>query len=113
MADYGDLPTCRDLVRLSLRAVEELGVSAKSHEITDQIIDDLDVDDETLGIMYENRPETAVVIDRVDWARSSSDPGGPLARLRQEVEVGRSGPERGGTRTRNPGRCRPLSPRRT
>jgi restriction system protein len=78
MADHGDLPTYRDLILPTLRAVEKLGGSAKAKEITDQIIDDLNFDDETLAIMYENRPETAVVIDRMDWARSYSKLGGAL-----------------------------------
>jgi restriction system protein len=78
MADNGDLPTYRDLILPTLRAVEALGGSAKAREITDQIIDELDFDDQALGIMYENRPETSVLIDRMDWARSYSKLGGAL-----------------------------------
>jgi restriction system protein len=78
MADHGDLPTYRDLILPTLRAVEKLGGSAKSREITNQIISDLVLDDDALGVMYENRPETAVIIDRMDWARSYSKLGGAL-----------------------------------
>jgi restriction system protein len=78
MAEHGDLPTYRDLILPTLRAVENLGGSAKSHEISRQITDDIGLDDETLGVMYENRPETAVVLDRMDWARSYSKLGGAL-----------------------------------
>jgi hypothetical protein len=72
MADHGDLPSYRDLILPTLRAVEKLRGSAKSREITDWITDDLNFDDESLGFMYENRAETAVVIDRMDWARSDA-----------------------------------------
>lgn len=76
MAD--ELPTYRDLILPTLRAVDELGASAKATEIKSQIIDNLALSDEMLGVMYENRPETSVVIDRVDWARSYSKLGGAL-----------------------------------
>jgi restriction system protein len=70
--------TYRDLILPTIRAVHELGGSAKANEIKTQIIDDLAISDEMLGVMYENRPETSVAIDRVDWARSYSKLGGAL-----------------------------------
>lgn len=76
MAD--DLPTYRDLILPTLRAVDKLGGTAKAREITRQIIDDLGLTDEVLGVMYENRPETSVLIDRLNWARSYSKLGGAL-----------------------------------
>jgi restriction system protein len=78
MADHRELPTYRDLILPTLLAVEKLGGSAKAREITNQMIDDLRLDDHTLGVMYEGRPETAVVIDRMDWARSYAKLGGAL-----------------------------------
>lgn len=73
-----ELPTYKDLILPTLRAVERLGGSAKVGEITAQIIEDLGITDEILGIMYENRPATSVIIDRMDWARSYSKLGGAL-----------------------------------
>jgi restriction system protein len=75
---YEDLPRYRELLLPTLRAVEALGGSAKAREISDQIIDDLGFDDEMLGFTYENKPEKAVLIDRMDWARSYSKLGGAL-----------------------------------
>jgi restriction system protein len=75
---YEDLPRYRELILPTLRAVEALGGSAKAREISDQIIDDLGFDDEMLGFTYENKPEKAVLIDRMDWARSYSKLGGAL-----------------------------------
>jgi len=60
VADHGYLPRSDPLDPPSGREARRLG---KGEEVTDQIIDDLNFDDEILAIMYENRPETAVVID--------------------------------------------------
>jgi restriction system protein len=68
----------KDLILPTLRAVERLGGSAKAREITAQIIEDLGITDDTLGVMYDKRPETSIVVDRMDWARSYAKLGGVL-----------------------------------
>ena len=72
-----DLPTYRELIYPTLRAVASLGGSAQGAEITDALIELLKVTPEQLAVTYDGRPKS-VLIDRMDWARSYAKLGGAL-----------------------------------
>ena len=72
-----DLPTYRELIYPTLRAVASLGGSAQGAEITDALTELLKVTPEQLAITYDGRPKS-VLIDRMDWARSYAKLGGAL-----------------------------------
>ncbi len=64
-----DLPSYLELILPTLCAVQALGGSAKSREITNRLLEDLAVSDEMLSIAYDSG-EKPVIVDRMDWARS-------------------------------------------
>jgi hypothetical protein len=72
-----DLPTYRELIYPTLRAVASLGGSAQGAEITDALTELLEVTPEQLAITYDGRPKS-VLIDRMDWARSYAKLAGAL-----------------------------------
>ena len=72
-----DLPTYRELIYPTLRAVASLGGSAQGAEITDALIELLKVTPEQLAVTYDGRPKS-VLIDRMDWARSYAKLAGAL-----------------------------------
>jgi restriction system protein len=72
-----DLPTYRELIYPTLRAVASLGGSAQGAEITDALIELLKVTPEQLAVTYDGRPKS-VLIDRMDWARSYAKLSGAL-----------------------------------
>ena len=72
-----DLPTYRELIYPTLRAVASLGGSAQGAEITDALTELLEVTPEQLAVTYDGRPKS-VLIDRMDWARSYAKLGGAL-----------------------------------
>src|SRR5271165_3740290 len=72
-----DLPTYRELIYPTLRAVASLGGSAQGAEITDALIELLKATPEQLAITYDGRPKS-VLIDRMNWARSYAKLGGAL-----------------------------------
>jgi restriction system protein len=72
-----DLPTYRELIYPTLRAVASLGGSAQGAEITDALIELLKATPEQLAVTYDGRPKS-VLIDRMDWARSYAKLGGAL-----------------------------------
>jgi restriction system protein len=72
-----DLPTYRELMYPTLRAVASLGGSARGAEITDALVELLKATPEQLAITYEGRSKS-VLIDRMDWARSSAKLTGAL-----------------------------------
>lgn len=65
-----DVPPYSELILPVVRAVDELGGSAKAAEIVDRVLVDLSPPDEALAVMFENRPHQSVYIDRIMWARS-------------------------------------------
>ena len=73
----GDLPTYRELIYPTLRAVASLGGSAQGAEITDALTELLKVTPEQLAVTYDGRPKS-VLIDRMDWARSYAKLAGAL-----------------------------------
>lgn len=71
------MPTYRDLIYPTLRAVASLGGSARGSEITDALTELLEATPEQLAITYDGRPKS-VLIDRMEWARSYAKLGGAL-----------------------------------
>jgi restriction system protein len=72
-----DMPTYRELMYPTLRAVASLGGSAQGGEITDTLTELLGATPEQLAITYDGRPKS-VLIDRMEWARSYAKLGGAL-----------------------------------
>lgn len=66
------MPTHQQLVVPVIRAVAELGGSAKSREITDHVLDNYPDAERLLQMTYPNRPEKPVLTDRVAWGRSTA-----------------------------------------
>ena len=66
------MPTYWQLVIPIIRAVAELGGSAKAKEITDQVLDQYPDVDRLLEMTYPNRPNEPVLIDRIAWGRSTA-----------------------------------------
>ena len=89
-----DLPPYADFILPTVRAVSTLGGSAKASEITQQVLADLDPGDEVIAITYPGRPEKAVYLDRLAWARSYAKMIGTLESPSRGVflmtELGRS-----------------------
>lgn len=87
-----DLPRYQDLMLPVLRAIDQLGGSATSREITDAVIGVVGLPDEAVSLQYPNRPKS-VFVDRVDWARSYCKLGGAIESPRRGLflmtELGR------------------------
>jgi restriction system protein len=81
-----DIPTYRDLIYPTLRAVASLGGSAQGSEITDALTELLGATPEQLAVTYEGRPKS-VLIDRMEWARSYAKLGGGLDSPRRGLFV--------------------------
>jgi restriction system protein len=80
------MPTYRDLIYPTLRAVASLGGSAQGSEITDALTELLGATPEQLAITYKGRPKS-VLIDRMEWARSYAKLGGALDSPRRGLFV--------------------------
>lgn len=65
-----DLPAYSDLILPTVRAVLALGGSATAREITSQVVEDLAPSDDMLAVAHEHRPESSVLMERIQWARS-------------------------------------------
>jgi restriction system protein len=65
-----DLPSYSDLIPPTVKAVAELGGSAKAREITGQVLTDLGATDEMLAVMQPTRPDASVLLERLAWGRS-------------------------------------------
>jgi restriction system protein len=76
----------------TLRAVEALGGSSTSRQITDRVLADSGLTDEQLALTYDNN-DKSVAVDRCDWARSYCKLGGALESPRRGLflvtELGR------------------------
>lgn len=66
------MPTHQQLVVPVIRAVVELGGSAKAREITDQVLEHYPDAERLLQMTYPNRPEKSVLTDRIAWGRSTA-----------------------------------------
>ena len=87
-----------------LKAADALGGSGNKKEILDRVIDDLDVSEELLAIVYggegeERRRNKSMFFDRLEWALSYckltgvlDSPGRALYALRGGVTSGLQGP---------------------
>jgi restriction system protein len=81
-----DLPTYRDLIYPTLRAVASLGGSAQGAEITDALTELLEATPEQLAVTYDGRPKS-VLINRMEWARSYGKLTGALDSPRRGLFV--------------------------
>jgi restriction system protein len=80
------MPTYRELIYPTLRAVASLGGSAQGGEITDALTELLGATSEQLAVTYDGRPKS-VLIDRMEWARSYAKLGGALDSPRRGLYV--------------------------
>lgn len=67
-----------ELILPTIRAVSSLGQSAKAGEIKSKVTDDLEIGEDMLSVVYPNRPDQPVFLDRLDWARSYAKQIGAL-----------------------------------
>jgi restriction system protein len=81
-----DMPTYRELIYPTLRAVASLGGSAQGGEVTDALTELLGATPEQLAVTYDGRPKS-VLIDRMEWARSYAKLGGALDSPRRGLYV--------------------------
>lgn len=72
-----DLPSYQDLLMPTLRAVETLGGSGSSREITSAVLEALNPTDDALAVTYPTNSKP-VYLDRLNWARSYCKLGGVL-----------------------------------
>lgn len=80
------LPSYRELIYPTLKAVATLGGSAQAAEITDALVDLLGISPEQIAVTYDTRPKS-VVIDRMEWARSYAKLSGGLDSPRRGLFV--------------------------
>lgn len=68
-----DIPTYRDLLAPTLRAILSLGGSGQSSEIEEEVIDDAGISEAQLDVLFpDSSPKsgTPKIIDRLSWART-------------------------------------------
>lgn len=80
-----DLPAYSDLILPTIHAVDELGGSATSQEITSRLLEDLAFSDEVMAVSFDGRPGESVLLSRVAWARSYAKLCGTLESPRRGV----------------------------
>lgn len=80
-----DLPAYSDLILPTIRAVDELGGSATSKEITSRLLEDLAFSDQVMAVSFDGRPDESVLLSRVAWARSYAKLCGTLESPRRGV----------------------------
>lgn len=68
--DALDLPRYTDFILPSVLAVHELGGSAKAKEIREHVLEGVDNSEKLLSITRPNKPDSSVLIERIDWGRS-------------------------------------------
>jgi restriction system protein len=76
-SEASDFPTYSELLHPVLRAVATLGGSAKSGEITAQVVEDQGFTEEQMSVVYDGNPKS-ILGDRIAWARSYNKLGGAL-----------------------------------
>ena len=72
------MPTYGQMIMPTLRAVQALGGSAQTREITAGVLEEMQPSDELIAASYPNRPGDSVFMERVNWARSSAKLCGAL-----------------------------------
>jgi restriction system protein len=65
-----DIPAYSELILPTVRAVADLGRSAKAREITNRVLESLPQSEELLAVTFPGRPEESVLTSRLKWARS-------------------------------------------
>ena len=66
------MPTHQQLVVPILKAVNNLGGSAKTNEIIETVLEILPDAEQLLQVAYPNRPQDSVLISRIAWGRSTA-----------------------------------------
>lgn len=66
------MPTHQELVVPVLKAVNELGGSAKTREITQRVADGYADKEHLLEMTYPLRPSQSVLLERISWGRSTA-----------------------------------------
>lgn len=64
------LPAYSDLILPTIRAVAALGGSATAREVSSRVVSDQGFTDEMLAVQQPSRPDSSVLMERVQWARS-------------------------------------------
>lgn len=64
------LPAYSDLILPTIRAVAALGGSATAREVSSRVVGDQGFTDEMLAVQQPSRPDSSVLMERVQWARS-------------------------------------------
>lgn len=65
-----EIPAYSELILPTVRAVADLGRSAKASEITSQVLEDLPSSEKMLAVSFPGRPDESVLTSRLQWARS-------------------------------------------
>jgi len=102
-----ELPAYSDLILTTVRAVIRLGGSATAREVTSQVVSDLAPTEDMLAVVQPNRPESSVLMERINWARSYAKLIGALESPKRGVflvtplgkELAALPPEEGARRT--------------
>lgn len=66
------MPTHQELVVPVLQAVKNLGGSARSREVVDEVISLVPDSDALIEVSYPTRPNVSVLRDRTEWGRSTA-----------------------------------------
>lgn len=66
------IPTHQQLVVPVLKAMHVLGGSARTNEITEQVLELVPGSEDLQQITYPTRPNLSVLIDRIGWARTTA-----------------------------------------
>lgn len=65
-----EVPPYTEFILPAVRAVAELGGSAKAREVREQVLANTPDSEKLLTVVRENRPDVPVLIERIDWGRS-------------------------------------------
>ena len=81
------MPTHQELVVPVLRAVNELGGSGKTQEITQRVADEYADEEHLLEMKYPTRPTQSVLLERISWGRSTAKLIGALKQPSRGVYI--------------------------
>lgn len=86
MASKEDLPTKKELLLPVLQAVDRLGGSATSRQVTDDVIEALAPSEDLLAITYPTRErKESIYLDRLSWGLSYCKSAGVLESPRRSL----------------------------
>ena len=86
MTTSNSVPSAKELLNPTLRALREAGHSASIKEIAERVIQDLDLSEEATGQLWKGGPLTTVEY-RLMWARTALKLGGLVANSARGVWV--------------------------